>query len=235
MGHKIAWCLLVKLFALQTTSFHVIFKVRKKRKGATPEEQRLSNELHIQDWILVVSSLLQWHQWMKQPTIAKEQVRNSHLATQWLICQVAKVSLCIRGMGNNAIKTQLALHLCKDILDHGVPVNVNSPYAESAHIPLAKMTSRNTQKRAVSFTNQAAHCYVENLAVTLASADVANDFKLMRSRLDTPSPTAAPTDAQPSGVMAGRQFTISWTTGDNSATFSWNRKGPSDDGITSHV
>jgi hypothetical protein len=29
--------------------------------------------------------------------------------------------------------------------------------------------------------------------------------------------------------MAGRQFTISWTTGDNSATFRWNRKGPSDD------
>jgi len=80
MGHEIAGCLLVKLFALHTTSFRVIFKVGKKRKGATPEEQRLSNELHIQDWILVVSSLLQWHQWMKQPTIAKEQVKNSHLA-----------------------------------------------------------------------------------------------------------------------------------------------------------
>jgi hypothetical protein len=229
MGHEIAGCLLVKLFALHTTSFRVIFKVGKKRKGATPEEQRLSNELHIQDWILVVSSLLQWHQWMKQPTIAKEQVKNSHLATQWLIRQVAKVSPRTKGMGNNTIKTHLALHLCEDILDHGVPDNVNSAYAESAHIPLAKMTSRNTQKRAVSFTKQAAHRYVENLAVTLASADVANDVKLMGSRLDTPSPTAAPVDAQPSGVMAGRQFTISWTTGEDSATFSWNRKGPSDD------
>jgi hypothetical protein len=72
MGHEIAGCLLVKLFALHTTSFCVIFK----RKGETPEEQRLSNKLHIQDWILVVSLLLQWHQWMKQPTIAKEQVKN---------------------------------------------------------------------------------------------------------------------------------------------------------------
>jgi hypothetical protein len=75
----------VKLFALHTTSFRVIFKVGKKRKGATPEEQRLSNELHIQDWILVAWLLLQWHQWIKQPTIAKEQVKNSRLAMQWLI------------------------------------------------------------------------------------------------------------------------------------------------------
>jgi hypothetical protein len=92
------------------------------------------------------------------------------------------------------------------------------------------MTSRNTQKQAVSFTKQAAHCYVANLAVTLASADVANDIKLMGSRLDNPSPTAPPADAQPSGVMAaGRQFINSWTTSDNSATFSCNQKGPSDD------
>ncbi len=60
-GHKIAGCLVVKLFALHTASFRVIFKVGKKQKGATPEVQRLSNEIHIQDWILVVLSLLQWH------------------------------------------------------------------------------------------------------------------------------------------------------------------------------
>ena len=77
MGHKIAaGCLLVNLFVLHTTSFRVIFKVGKKRKGETPEEQRLRNKLHIQDWILAVSLLLQWHQWMKQPTLAKEQVKN---------------------------------------------------------------------------------------------------------------------------------------------------------------
>jgi hypothetical protein len=165
---------------------------------------------------------------MKQPTIAKEQVKNSHLTMQWLIQQVAKVSTHTKGMGNNTIKTHLALHLCKDILDHGVPDDINSAYAEYPHIPLAKMTSRNTQKWAVSFTKQAAHRYVENLAVAVASTDEANDIELMGSRLDTPSPTAAPADAQPSSIMAGRQFTISWI-GDNSATFSWNRKGPSDD------
>jgi len=122
---------------------------------------------------------------MKQPTVAKEQVKNSHLAMQWLIRQVAKVSPHTKGMGNNTIKTHLAMHLCEDILDNGVPDNVNSAYAQSARILVAKMTSRNTQKRALSFTRQAAHCYVENLAVTLASADAANNIESMGSRLDT--------------------------------------------------
>jgi hypothetical protein len=63
---------------------------------------------------------------MKRPTTAKEQVTKSHLDTQWLIRQVAKVSPCTEVIGSNTIKTQLALHLCKDILVHGVPDNVNS-------------------------------------------------------------------------------------------------------------
>jgi hypothetical protein len=229
MGHEIAGCLLVKLFALHTTSFRNIFKVDKKRKDATPEEQRLSNDAHIQDWILVVSSLLQWHQWMKQPTIAKQQVKSSHLAVQWLMRLTATVAPRPTGMGNNTIKRHLVLHLCEDILDHGVPDNVNSAYAESAHIPLAKVTSRNTQKRAVSFTKQAANRYVENLVVSLASADLTNDIKLSgRSKSNTITPTAG-RDIPPSGTLAGRQFTISWTTGDSSAIFNWNRKGFSDD------
>ena len=106
---------------------------------------------YIEDWIVVVSSLLVWHQWMKQPTIPKKMVRRSHVAVQWLMRFVAEVAPRPSGMGNNTIKTHLVLHLCEDILDHGVPENVNSLYAESAHIPLAKITTRNSQKRAACF------------------------------------------------------------------------------------
>jgi hypothetical protein len=75
-------------------------------------------------------------------------------------------------MRNNTIKMHLALHIMEDILDHGVPDVVNSSYAESAHIPLEKNTSRNTQKRVASFTRQAAHRYHEDLAILVASGDV---------------------------------------------------------------
>ncbi|KAI2489638.1 hypothetical protein MHU86_24951 [Fragilaria crotonensis] len=115
---------------------------------------------------------------MDEATIhSKKMVKRSHVAVQWLMRVVAEVAPRPGAMGNNTIKTHLVLHLCEDILDHGVPENVNSSYAESAHIPLAKVTSRNTQKRAVSFTKQAAHRYVENLVVSLASADMDTDRK----------------------------------------------------------
>jgi hypothetical protein len=41
-----------------------MFPMRKKN---SPEEQTLHNPEHVKDWVLVVSSLLQWHQWMKEP------------------------------------------------------------------------------------------------------------------------------------------------------------------------
>jgi hypothetical protein len=91
---------------------------------------------------------------MKQASIPKKMVKHSHVTVQWLMRLVAEVTPCPGAMGNNTIKTHLVLHLCEDILNHGVPENVNSLYAESAHIPLAKATSRNTQKQAISFTNK---------------------------------------------------------------------------------
>ena len=197
-----------------------------------PELPKLSSDKHVADWILVVSSLLQWHQWMNQLTIAKAQVRKSEFAVQWLVRQVAQVSPRQQGMGTNTIKTHLVLHLFEDMLDHGVPENVNSAYAESAHIPLAKVTSRNTQKRAVSFTKQAGHRYIENLVVSLASADMSRDtlrkYSAAGQRIPSPDLNAT-SETLTRGRLAGRQFNITWPIGNDDASFNWHRKGPSDD------
>ncbi|KAI2489948.1 hypothetical protein MHU86_24629 [Fragilaria crotonensis] len=199
----------------------------KKLKVKDPELQRLSNEAHLADWILVVSSLLQWHQWMKQSTISKAQVTKSHCAVQWLMRQMASVSPRASGMGNNTIKTHLVLHLSEDILDHGVPENVNSAYAESAHIPLSKITARNTQKRAKTFTRQAAHRYIENLAIASAWQDMQQDIiHKGGSSFATAAGKSGEDDALP--TMSGRQFTISRRVGDPSPSFRWNRTYPTD-------
>ena len=242
MGHEITGCLLVKLFALHTTEFKRIFtspslkkkpkkkpnkKPKKKSKQTsvdtdmiTVDERKFCYEDHISDWILVVSSLLQWHQWMKQPTIRRHQVERSQYAVQWLMRLVADVAPRPKKMGNNTIKTHLVLHLCEDILDHGVPDNVNSAYAESAHIPMSKLTSRNTQKRAKTFTRQAAERYVENLAISSAWHDMERD---VCSEINGRPPQEEQGDTE-SSTLAGRRFTISWSAGDMSPVLSWNRK-----------
>jgi hypothetical protein len=58
--------------------------------------------------------------------MSKKMVKPSQLAVQWLMCVVAEVTPRHGAMGNNTIKTHLVLHLCEDILDYGVPENVNS-------------------------------------------------------------------------------------------------------------
>jgi hypothetical protein len=147
---------------------------------------------------------------------SKKMVRRSYAAVQWLMRFAAKVAPFPSGMGNNTIKTHLVLHLCKDILDHGVPENVNSSYAESAHIPLAKITTRNTQKRAATFTIQAGHRYIQNLAIALAWADVESDARqrYTDSREDDPDTEEAVDGNSSHQFNLGREFCLVWKTGD---------------------
>jgi hypothetical protein len=228
MGHEMTGCLLVTLFALHTTYFRGIFEVGKK-VAVVGDDQRFRYENHIQDWIGVVTSLLVWHQWMKQPMMSKKMVKRSHTCLQWLMRVVAEVAPRPGAMGNNTIKTHLVLHLCEDILDHGVPDNVNSAYAESAHIPLAKATSRNTQKRAISFTKQAANRYTENLVISLASTDVENDVK---RNVDS---SAADVDTPLSDGKGGRRFYLAWEEGNERATFRWTRPRSGDNLEMAHL
>ena len=72
----------------------------------------------------------------------------------------------------NTIKMHLVHHIGKDILDFGVPRNVNSAFAESAHIHLAKITSKNTQRRPETFTLQAAEHYAENLSIERSRIEI---------------------------------------------------------------
>jgi hypothetical protein len=223
MGHEITGCLLVKLFALRTTRFRQIFSLpnnkSRKSKGDDPGLQRQSNAAHVEDWKLIVSSLLQWHQWMKQPIISKLQVRKSHCAVQWRMRHVGRVAPRPKGMGSNTLKSHLILHLSEDILNHGVSDNVNSAYAKSAY----------TQKRATTFTLlQATNRCIKNLAIAAAWQDMQQDImanndlfvgnatgEMAGDSEETPAPNNDATPA-PSGTLSGRGFTILWSAGDPS-------------------
>jgi hypothetical protein len=67
---------------------------------------------------------------------------------------------------------------------------------------------------------------VENLVVSLASADVNNDNNVVAGL----STTTAPAPEIPfSDGKSGRDFHLTWATGDKSATFKWQRPRSSDD------
>jgi hypothetical protein len=121
-------------------------------------------------------------------------------------------------MGNTNIQNHLVLHHCKDILDHGVPENVNNVYAELAHIPLSKLTARNTQKRANTFTKQAAEKYVENLAVLAAFHDMEHGHAVAMARSLAAEDSNTPAEKR---KLGGAEDTISWPLGDVCPAFQW--------------
>ena len=64
----------------------------------------------------MVSSLLQWHKWLKKPFISRKSARKSGKANSWLMQTTKTVALCHTGMKNNTIKMHLVHHTCEDIL-----------------------------------------------------------------------------------------------------------------------
>ena len=141
-GHEVVGCLVVMLFSLHTSYFQSIFSAKKHRVIGN-----LGHHDHITDWILLLESLLHWHKWLKQPVVKKYMVSRSSKATRWLMRLFQNAAPRESGMKNNTIKMHLVVHLAEVIFDHGVPQNMNSAFTESAHIPLAKDTSRNTQRQ----------------------------------------------------------------------------------------
>ena len=216
-GHEMTGCLYVMLFALHTSRYRDIFSEKARHRS----ESGLGNKAHITDWINLLSSLLQWQEWLKQEEIPVHIVSKSTKSVKWLMQMMKSVAPREEGMGYNTIKFHLPLHLADDILNHGVPQNVNSAFAESAHIPIAKHTTRNTQKRKATFTIQAANRYVENLAVGMSWRD---------ANLTNDSPIVTNNHTTAHSRKDGKHFTATETlTGDGIARVVcyWGKKTPS--------
>ena len=172
-GHEYAGVLLIMLLAFETSRYGEIFdRSRLLAVHRGQKDKRPGHDNFIADWKLLLSSLLEWWAWMKQPQISRKHAQRSKYATAYLLRLLKSVAPNFDGMKNNTVKTHLVLHMADDIQDFGVPEVFNSAYAESAHIPIAKKTVRNTQKRNATFELQAAQRYAENLAISHANRQV---------------------------------------------------------------
>ena len=176
-GHEYAGILLIMLLAFETSRYGEIFdRARALSVQGGQVDKHPGHDHFISDWKLLLTSLLDWWAWMKQPHIDRRCVKRSVYATSFLLRRLKEVAPRHDGMKNNTVKTHLVLHMAEDIENFGVPEIFNSAYAESAHIPIAKKTVKNTQKkRNKTYEIQAAHRYVENLAITHANRHVCTE------------------------------------------------------------
>ena len=177
-GHEYASCLFVMLISFYTSRFREIFKKSRASGKVSDKLMALSNPGFVKDWRTLVSLFLEWHAWLKQQAEIRRssvvQISIRHFGPD------ASSSVCCPSrltgvMKSNTIKTHLVLYIHDGILNFGVPEVMNSSYAESGHITICKDTTRNTQKRSLTCTVQAALHYVENLAINCASTTTSVD------------------------------------------------------------
>ena len=152
MGKEMSGVLLLLAAVLQTAAGK---KIISRQRGSD-----LKSDIVHDDWILLLETLLQWEAFMKLEQMQIKHVKRLEKKHRYLFHLLKKVMKREKGMGMRLVKLHALLHLCLDILNHGVPLNVDTSDNEE-HWKPAKVAAKLTQKDMRVFERQAATRLVE--------------------------------------------------------------------------
>jgi hypothetical protein len=127
----------------------------KKGKSLVRRMRKFFGEDQLDDWILLIETLLEWEEWMKSPKLMKKHVRAARQKHRYIMYLIKKVANRTVGMGLKLTKFHCIVHIADDILNFGVPMEVDTGSNESGHKP-TKTAAKLTQKNKKTFEIQTA-------------------------------------------------------------------------------
>ena len=122
----------------------------------------------IDDWIMLVETLLMWHEWLMSDELQRKHVLRLKEKHKYLMYLIRKVGCRTEGMGMKIMKFHGISHMADDILNFGVPRCTDTGSDEKGHKPYKK-AAKLTQKRKETFDRQ-----VETRVQELYLLDMAN-------------------------------------------------------------
>ena len=126
---------------------------------------------YLQDWIMMLESLLQWGEWMRREEMERHTLSRARAKLRHLMGIIKDVAKRSKGMGLKTVKFHAIVHLVDDMLNFGVPLETDTGSNESGHKP-AKMSARLTQKNKELFEPQTAKRLEELLLLQLAQEEL---------------------------------------------------------------
>ena len=162
-----------------------------------PRRRRLTfNAGVVRDWQLLIDTLLQWEQWLKSDKLQLNHVKKSQQKHRYLMYLMKKVGRRVEGMGLKITKFHSIMHLTDDILNFGVPMEVDTGSNESGH-KLEKTAAKLTQKNKELFDIQTAHRLEELHLIDLAESEIDGNSmweysKFTKSSIPKPQCTVKP-------------------------------------------
>ena len=97
--------------------------------------KRFGGQEGLDDWTLLVELLLEWEAYLCQPRMKKRHVKRLDRKNRCIMYIFLQVANRYQGMGLNVFKFHAIVHLVKDMLLYGVPMEVDTGANESHHKP----------------------------------------------------------------------------------------------------
>ena len=151
MGHEMSGLIIVIVSVLRSTKGRttLLTESRGNQKGY------FGQHWLVRDWVLLLETMLQMEAWLKQDELRVFDVRRLGTKVKEIMALEKRIGDRQEGMGHRTFNFHAAVHISDDILNFGVPANVNTMSNESHHKP-SKTAALHTQRRAKTFNLQCA-------------------------------------------------------------------------------
>jgi hypothetical protein len=169
MAHEMSGMIVVLLAAIRTTKGRTILLTQ--CRGT--QKDYFGKIEFIQDWMLLLTTLLQCEAWLKEQELRVYDVRRFKTKVKEIMNMEKMVGRRQAGMGFRTFKFHAALHVADDILNFGVPSNVNTMSNEMHHKP-SKTAAIHTQRRAKIFDWQCANNLHNMEVIDIAMEEIMN-------------------------------------------------------------
>jgi hypothetical protein len=163
MGREYRGVLLIMLCILRSSAGRHI--MGKSKKG------KFSSDIKVDDWILLVETLLQWEAYLCGEEMLVKDVKKLDKKHRFIMFLMRRIAHRTVGMGLKILKFHIIIHMFQEILLYGVPLEFDTSANESHH-KLAKQGARLTQKAAKTFNLQTAHRMTEFRLIELALLEI---------------------------------------------------------------
>lgn len=172
MAHEMSGVILVMLAAISTKKGQQILLNTSTGKA----KANFATEGHVQDWSMLMETTLQFEAWMKQPEIRVYDIRRLKTKVREYMAMQKHIGRRKEGMQFKTFNFHASLHVAQDMLDFGVPANMDTMSNEMHHKP-TKTAALRTQRRMKTFDLQCG-TQVHNMEVVeMAMAEINTDNK----------------------------------------------------------
>lgn len=163
MGREYRGVLLIMCAILRSTGGRRA--MAKSRKG------KFSDDVKVDDWILLVETLLQWEAYLCSEEMYLKDVKKLEKKNRFIMFLMRRIASRTVGMGLRILKFHIIIHLVTDMLMYGIALEFDTA-ANEGHHKLAKQGARLTQKAATTFNLQTAHRMTEFRLLDLALLEI---------------------------------------------------------------